>query len=103
MQNPTLNKVVEWNPGHSNQFCSGQAGKLELCEILSDRVCVQATKEIFTHPHAITPTVGTCLSWHLDEQQKAKSVMAYGTSTGQVSAISWTSKDEVYCLQLYAN
>ena len=94
MQNPMLNKVIEWSPGLSSQFCSCQAGKLELLEIVGDRVNVKANKEIYTHPHAITPTVGTCLSWHPDPQQQSMAVMAYGTSTGQVSALSWT-KDEV--------
>jgi WD40 repeat protein len=97
MQNPTLSKIVEWNPGNSNQFSVGYSGKLELLEIRNGKLVPINVKNIYTHPHAVQPVACTCLHWHPDINSSEQSIISFGTSTGQVSAFSWSTNEEVKC------
>lgn len=95
MQNPTLNRIVEWRPYHTDQFAVGNSGKLELIEINKNRQESKDSKDIYTHPHAVQPVFCSSLNWHPDFDTQAKAVIAYGTSIGQVAALSWTTREEV--------
>ena len=97
----SLNKVIEWNPAQSNQFAVGCSGKLELMEIQNDEVQTINFKDIYTHPHAIQQVACTCLNWHPDIYLN-KSLISYATSIGQVSLLSWQTKEDVYFIKLYS-
>ena len=92
------NRIVEWNPQpDSNQFVVGNSGKIELLEfeqLKSDKPVIKKYKDIYTHPHAVQSVVCTCLNWHPD-QTPQQSIIAYGTSIGEVKALNWYSNFEV--------
>jgi hypothetical protein len=104
MQNPALNRIVEWSPSSNSQFALGYGGKLELVEIKKNsssgnsnqsKLEVKATKEIFTHPNAVQTVLCSSLNWHPKSDSSERSILAYSTSIGQVFAFNWASKDEV--------
>ena len=89
------NRIVEWNPSHeSNQFVVGNSTKIELLEFQSDKPIIKKYKDIYTHPHAVQSVICTCLNWHPD-QRPNQSIIAYGTSIGEVKALNWSSNVEV--------
>ena len=97
MQNSTLSKILEWNPCCGDEFICGYGGKLELLQIKDgNKVISKGYKEIYTDPRAVTPVVCTTVNWHPDSDNISKSVIAYGSSIGQVAALSWQTKEEVF-------
>lgn len=96
MLNSSLHRIVEWNPNDRNQFAVGSSGKVELYEIQNDdKITGKSCKDIFTPQQAVQQVSCSCLNWHPETTQISNSIIAYGTSTGQVSALSWSAHDEV--------
>jgi hypothetical protein len=106
MQNPSLNRFVEWHPLQRNLFVAGYGNRLELVSInqespatpngktLDNRANVIRTRDIPTPPNAIQNVVCSCLNWHPQVHSSTKSFMAYGTSSGIVSMLNWSNFNE---------